>query len=166
MISLIGAMDRNRYIGLDGDMPWGNTMKADLRRFKELTQNHMVVMGRKTFESLPNFPYGLPNRTNIIISRDEALRHSYPETVLSLEQALKVAQQSSDEVFVIGGAQIYEQFLPYASKIYLTKIHHYFSGDTSFPPFPGGWQVTQMDTHPRDAENPYGYTFYTFEKRG
>jgi dihydrofolate reductase len=163
MISLIAAMDRNRNIGLNGDMPWGKEMKADLKRFKDLTDGKTIIMGRKTFESLPSYPYGLPNRKNIIISRDEALRHSHPDNVLSLEEAVEIAKSSDDEVFIIGGAEIYEQFLPYADKIYITKVLAHLEGDTKFPTITGTWKTHYGALFQAD-DDKYPSQYITFER--
>src|SRR4051794_22783583 len=113
-ITLISAIDMNRNIGLNGDMPWGKTMKADLKRFKELTDGGLMVMGRKTFESLPGL---LPNRHHIILTTDESyLKGQYSpnaHAVHDIGTVLRIANMEEDEVFVIGGAQIYEQFIEY-----------------------------------------------------
>jgi dihydrofolate reductase len=179
MISIIAAMDRNRNIGLNGDMPWGNSMKADLTRFKELTTGKAVIMGRKTFESLPCYPYPLPNRHNVILSRDPALAMDvrakkmleldpkYGSTIVlpSTDEFFQLAKLSTiEEFFVIGGAQIYEQFMPYADRVYLTKIHAYYEGDTHFPGMPGKWNVLSKEVFEKDENNRHGHSFTVFER--
>lgn len=177
MISLITAMDRNRNIGLDGDMPWGTAMKADLKRFRELTTGGHVVMGRKTYESIGR---PLPNRGNTILSQNAEfatdirikrmlkLDPEYCQTMVvpTIEEFFQLAKMSTiEEFFIIGGAQIYEQFMPYADKIYLTKIGGYFEGDTKFPDIePGKWKITQSSLHPRDEFNPHPYQYITYER--
>lgn len=141
MISLIAAMDRNRNIGLNGDMPWGSTMKSDLARFKELTMDKTIVMGRKTFESLPGI---LPFRAHVVLTRqDLAVRSPFVTMYKSVEDVLKLIEFEGEETFIIGGAQIYEMFLPYANKIYLTKILANLDGDTKFPTITGNWNISQ-----------------------
>jgi dihydrofolate reductase len=161
MISLITAMDRNRNIGLNGDMPWGKEMKADLRRFKELTNGKPVIMGMKTYNSLPIKP--LPNRKNIVLTRDPRVKMWGPYLARSVEEALAAAG-TEKEVFIIGGAQIYEQFLPYADKIYVTKVLAHLEGDTKFPAITGAWDIAQggLFYHPDDK---YGSQYITYTRR-
>lgn len=195
-VSLIAAMDCNRYIGLNGDMPWGKSMKADLRRFKQLTTGKAVVMGRKTYESIGR---PLPDRLNIVMTRNakydppelrvplkmpvgpfkkrwcqergtldthqDIEEVPYQTASLSATQAVTTASLFGyDEVFVIGGAQIYQEFLPYADRIYLTNIHGYFQGDTSFPSITGNW-VVEGRRYEKDEDNPYSYTFKTYTRQ-
>jgi dihydrofolate reductase len=163
MISLIAAMDRNRNIGLNGDMPWGKEMKADLKRFKDLTDGKTIIMGRKTFESLPCYPYGLPNRKNIIITRqDYTLKGDMIQTFDDIGDVLDYAA-GEEEVFVIGGAQIYEQFLPYADKIYITKVLAHLEGDTKFPEIQGNWKINQEPPEHIDGDI-YPSQYITFER--
>lgn len=164
-ISLICAMDRNRNIGLNGDMPWGRTMPADLDYFKEKTDGKTIIMGRKTFESLPRV---LPNRNHIIITSDESKREiSQAPTVYvnSFEEALHIADlhhMHGQEVFVIGGATVYEQFLPYATKIYITKIAANLEGDTKFPDIVGAWDIEQGAIFHHDKDKyPSQHVVYT-----
>jgi dihydrofolate reductase len=166
MISLIAAMDRNRNIGLNGDMPWGKEMKSDLRRFKELTEGHLIIMGRKTFESLPGV---LPKRHHIVVTSDKSYLkgtfHPTVHVVHDIETAVHIARMEEDEEsFVIGGAQIYEQFLPYADKIYLTKILANLEGDTKFPCITGSWDIAQGMLFHKEGE-PYGTQYITYTRR-
>jgi dihydrofolate reductase len=134
-------------------MPWGKEMKADLRRFKELTQGHPVVMGRKTFQSLPGL---LPGREHIVLSStgfqykgsflQDGSAVSYENEPLicccsSVEDVLD--ELGGMDAFVIGGAQMYEQFMPYADRIYITKIYELFEGDVKFPSIVGGWDIIE-----------------------
>jgi dihydrofolate reductase len=153
MISMIVAHDLARNIGYQGDMPWGHSMKADLSRFKEMTEGKAVIMGRTTFESIGK---PLPNRTNIILSKDAkfaseirgkkmlGLDPAYNNTtvVSSIEEFFHLTKLSNiGEYFVIGGAQIYKQFMPHADRLYITKIHELFEGDVKFPSIQGAWDM-------------------------
>ncbi len=126
MIKLICAMDANHGIGINGKMPWH--FPEDLKYFKELTLNHTVLMGRKTFESIGKT---LPQRKNIILTHQ--LDYSQPDCIIvhSLEEALNI----DSDLFVIGGQKLFEQTLPFADELYLTEIHETFDSDTFFPHF-------------------------------
>lgn len=158
-INLIAGMDRNRNIGFNGDMPWGKTMKSDLERFKELTSNKMIVMGRKTFESLPGI---LPFRAHIVLTnQDLSIRSPFVTTYKSVEDVLKLIAFEDEEVFIIGGAQVYEQFLPHADRIYITKICASLEGDTQFPSIVGRWNITKGEViHPEGDGYPSQYITY------
>ncbi len=166
-ISLIAAIDRGRVIGMDNAMPWH--MPADLKHFKRITLGKPVVMGRKTFDSIGR---PLPGRTNIIVTRDP---HYYAEgcvVVCSIEQALQAAgvagalpPATSEEVMVIGGANLFEQLLPRATRIYLTEIKADFAGDSYFPVLPPGhWLERERQDHPADTSNPHPYSFVVLER--
>lgn len=135
MISLVVAMSENRVIGVENRLPWH--IPEDLKRFKKITSGHPIVMGRKTFESIGR---PLPNRTNIVITRQKDYRVEGVVTVFSLEEALEWAGRSpgSDEIFVIGGGEIFSQILPRAGRIYLTEVEWPFEGDAFFPEFDEG----------------------------
>ena len=124
MISLIVAIAKNGVIGCEGKMPWH--IPEDLRYFKRLTTGHTVIMGRKTFESLGR---PLPNRTNVVVTRQKDYRPEGVEVVHSLEEAVA----KHPDAFVIGGAEIYRQALPLADELYITKVHASYKGDTKFP---------------------------------
>jgi dihydrofolate reductase len=132
-LSLIVAMSENRVIGVNNHLPWN--IPEDLKRFKAITLNHPILMGRKTFESIGKI---LPKRTNIVITRDRTYRVEGGAVCHSLDEALDWAKRSpgSDEIFVIGGSEIFKQALPLAATIYLTEVHWPFEGDTFFPDFP------------------------------
>jgi len=157
-LSLILAMAENRAIGLDGGMPWH--ISADLKYFKKLTMGAPVIMGRKTYQSIGK---GLPGRTNIVITRDQAFETADVEVVHDFESALRKARaialiEGGDEVFVIGGAEIYALALPHAERIYLTQIHAEFPGDAFFPEIDeGGWSEVSRQHH--DPEKPDGPAF-------
>ena len=159
-VSLIVAMSDDRVIGRDGGLPWH--LPADLRRFKQLTMGHYLLMGRKTYESIGR---PLPGRTTVVISRQDDLE--LPEGVLrarSFAEALELAA-GEDEVFVIGGGQIYEQALPHATRLLITRVHARIDGDTHFPRFnPDQWRVVQDERHEPDEKNAYEYSFLTLER--
>lgn len=163
MISLIAAMGNNRVIGLNNDMPWH--LPKDLAHFKKITTGHTIVMGRKTYESIGR---PLPNRKNIILTRQASLR--FPEevmTVSSLETVLKWNEENpEEEIFIIGGGNLYKQALPYADRLYLTEINEDFDGDTFFPAFDKlEWDVVDETIGERDINNPYDFKFITYERR-
>ena len=160
-ISIIVAIGKNNEIGKNNDLLC--RLPADLKRFKELTTGHAIIMGRKTFQSLPKG--ALPNRTNVVLSRATNFR---PENCLafsSLDAAL-VHLSNEEEVFVIGGAEIYKQAYPIADKLYLTKIHAVFpDADTFFPQINySEWRQLSQETIPADEKNAYSFTFYEYER--
>ncbi len=158
-LSIIAAMSANRVIGRNNDLPW--RLPADWKRFKSLTMEHHLIMGRKTFESIGQ---PLPGRTTVVITHQTDYA---PEGVLvahSVEQALQMAA-GDDEVFVAGGAQIYQQVLPRADRLYLTSIHEDFEGDTHFPEFEeSDWKLISEEGYGPDEKNPYAYTFLIYER--
>lgn len=158
-VSLVVAVSQNGVIGSNEKLPWH--LPADLKRFKQLTLGHPVLMGRKTFESIGN---PLPGRTNIIITRQKGLNCCGAITAPSLEEALRMCEKEK-EVFVIGGAQIFKQALPVADQIYLTLIHQDFKGDTFFHWDPLSWKETFREDHVADASQPYAYSFLTYERK-
>lgn len=161
VLSLIVAMAQNRAIGLNNTMPWH--LPADLKRFKKLTSSHTVIMGRKTFESLPNGP--LPNRRNIIISETLNPVPSGCEKAESLNDALRLAEHD-EEIFIIGGGSIYEQFLPKADKLYLTIIEADFEADTYFPVINfKDWELTEKEVMDNDLQANFVYRFETYERK-
>jgi dihydrofolate reductase len=139
-VSLIVAMDRQRVIGHQGRLPWH--LPEDLKRFKSLTMGHAMIMGRKTHESIGRL---LPGRRSIIVTRQRDYTVPGALVVHSIEEALK-ACAGEDEVFVIGGAEIYAQALACADRIHLTELHDSVPGDTWFPPLPEGWREVRRET--------------------
>ena len=129
MISLIAAMGKNRVMGHGGKIPWH--LSADLKHFKEITTGHPVIMGRKTYESIGR---ALPGRTNIVLSRNPEFAPADVVLVPSLQEAFKLTE-GAGEVFVIGGAQIFQQALPLTDKLYLTIVRGDFECDTFFPDY-------------------------------
>lgn len=159
-LSLIAAMARNRVIGLHNRLPW--RLPADMRRFRELTTGHAIVMGRKTFDSLPR---PLPNRTNIVVTRDRDYRPDGATVVHSIEDAIACAD-ADREIFVIGGEQIYRQTLPLADRLYLTLVDSDFDGDAWFPAYDANeWREIASEQYLPDEKNPQGMKFVTLERR-
>ncbi|MEM6051370.1 type 3 dihydrofolate reductase [Erwinia sp. P7711] len=159
MISLIAAMAADRVIGMDNAMPWH--LPADLAWFKRHTLNKPVIMGRRTWESIGR---PLPDRLNIVISSQPSSAEGVT-WVASVEEALQAAGEA-EEVMVIGGGRIYEQFLAQADKLYLTHIDAEVVGDTTFPDFePEEWQSTFSEFHDADEKNSHSYCFEILERR-
>ena len=157
-ISAIVAMSENRVIGKDNKLPWH--LPADLQHFKNITMGKSILLGRKTYESIGR---SLPGRRNIIITHDQRFQATDCIIVHSIEAALAAA--SSDEVFVIGGALLFQQMLPYVKRLYITLIHHTFAGDTFFPEWnPDEWQEVERIDHQPDTKNNYAYSFMVFDK--
>ena len=155
-------MGKNRVIGNKGKLPW--RMPADLEYYRSKIKGKTAVMGRKTFESMGNKP--LPNRANIIITRDQNYKVDGAIVVHSAEEAVKEAEKyKTDEVMVIGGSEIYKEFLPRANRIYLTIIDGVFEGDAFFPEYDiTEWKEISYEEHERDAKNPYDYRFVVLER--
>jgi len=155
MIALVVAMDRNRVIGKDNKLIWH--LPADLKFFKNLTTGHPIIMGRKTYEAIGK---SLPNRTNIIITRQQDYKAEGCLAAHSLNEALMMAQQIDSEIFVIGGAEIYKQAMFLADTIYLTEVHHAFEGDTFFPEIDSLlWTETSRENFKADEKHAYDYSF-------
>lgn len=158
MISLIAAIDRNNVIGKDNKMPW--TLPLDLAYFKKLTTGHIVVMGRKTFESMGK---ALPNRTNWIVTRDKSYLAEGCQKFYSIDEVLKAS--NTDEIFIIGGEKLYSEFFPAADKLYITLIDESFIGDTYFPEIRGeDWNLVSKIKGEKNEKNPYDYYFMIYEK--
>lgn len=162
IISLLVAMDEARAIGKAGKLPW--RLSADMRRFRELTMGHHIVVGRKTFESIGK---PLPGRDMIIVTRDESLKLDGCLTARSVEAAIALAEDRAEtEVFVCGGAEIYAQALGEAHRIYLTQVHANVDADTFFPQFDArGWRETEKSFQQADEKNQYALTFKVLERK-
>ena len=159
MVSLIVAVSQNGVIGKDNKLPWH--IPEDLKRFKALTMGHPILMGRKTFESIGK---PLPGRTNIVITRQQDFKSCGATVVHSLDEALATCQ-NAEEIFVIGGGEIYKQALPFANRIYLTRINQDFLGDTFlFQVDSSLWKETSREDHSADAKNLYPYSFITYTR--
>lgn len=159
-IIMIVAVSENNVIGKDNDLIW--KLKSDLKRFKSLTSGHVIIMGRKTFES---FPKPLPNRKHIVISRQP--NYPVPEDVVlahTIEQALFKAKDFR-KIFIIGGGEIYKQALPFCNVLELTRVHTQCEGDTYFPEIETeAWKLLKTERYPADEENEFEYSFLTYLK--
>lgn len=156
-LSLIVAMDENRLIGNDNQLPW--YMPADLRFFKATTMGKPVLMGRKTHQSIGK---PLPGRRNIVVTRDPDFSTEGCEIAHSIDAALDLCS-GDEEVMLIGGASLYEQTLGRATRLYITQIHHRFDGDTWFPEFDSSdWRVEYRTDYDADHSNPHDYSFIKF----
>lgn len=153
-ISLIVAMASNRVIGLNGQMPWH--LSADLKRFKHITMGAPILMGRKTFDAIGR---PLPGRDNLIISRNADYQQSGCKVFSEIEPAIEYAS-NSPELFVIGGATLYEALLPTADYLYLTLIQRDFAGDTWFPELDyAAWQELEREDVSDDPQVDFAYSF-------
>ncbi len=159
MISIIAAMAENRVIGVNNSLPW--RLPADLRRFRQLTTGHHVIMGRRNYESIGK---PLPERTNIVVTRNPTYRAPGCRVKHSLEEALQDIQ-NDPEIFIIGGTEIYCRALGTADRIYLTLVHAEINGDTYFPEFDmRDWKETSRTRHEADERNPYAYSFVIYDR--
>jgi dihydrofolate reductase len=160
--SIIVAMSENRAIGLDGDLPWH--ISPDLKRFKQLTMGHHLIMGRRTFESV-RVP--LPGRKIIVLTRRPAYEVAGGRAVNALEKALDLAEAAGeDEVFIGGGAEVYARALPLADRIYLTLVHAQIAGDTFFPEIDwNAWLETWREHHPAGEGWRHPFTFIDLARR-
>jgi dihydrofolate reductase len=164
ILSIITAVSENHVIGKNNDLVW--YLPADLKYFKNKTLGHSLIMGRKTFES---FGKPLPKRTSIVITRqtDYQIPSDNCFVVHSLQQAIERVS-SEDEAFIAGGSEIYRQALPLAQKLYLTRIHANFDGDTFFPlqkPEQHGWKLIAKQYHKPDEKNKYPFSFLEYVKK-
>ena len=161
MINLIAAIDLYRGIGKDGKLPWH--LKEDMNRFKRLTLGNSVIMGRKTWESLPPVYRPLPSRQNIVLSR-QPLVLSGAEVADSVDTALSVAAKK--EIFVIGGGEIYQLFLHLADRIYLTEVDTKVQADAFFPDFDGSDWRRELESRRYDESSQLHFCFATYERIG
>ncbi len=162
IISSIVAMNAERIIGLNNQIPW--YLPADLKFFKKTTQGHHLLMGRKCFESIGN---PLPGRTNIIVTRDPYFIVSNCLIAHSIEEGILLAKKNGEqELFIIGGGEIYNQSIPYWNKLYLTMVDYSGPGDTYFPEIQfSEWNLMSEERHERDEKNAYSYSFYIYNKK-
>ena len=158
-ISLIVALSENDVIGRDGDMPW--RLSSDLKRFKRLTMGHHIIMGRKTYESIGR---PLPGRTSVVVSRTAHYDDPAILVARGLEEAFSLVEEDAAPM-IIGGAEIYRQSLSWASKMYVTRVHACFDGDTFFPKVNWQkWELTESQRHDADEKNQYDYSFQTYQR--
>jgi len=154
-------MAKGRVIGKDNQMPWH--LPADLQHFKKITMGKPIIMGRKTYQSIGK---ALPGRKNYVISRDDSFQLGAAEVISSLDTALQLAGNDTEEIMIIGGGRIYETMLPRADRLYLTFINLDVEGDTFFPDYESQatWQQVSFESHLADEKNPYNYSFVTLER--
>jgi len=163
-ISMIAAMSANRVIGINNDLPWN--LPDDMRYFMNTTKNHVVIMGRKNYESLPLKFRPLPNRTNLVVSRKEDFEAPGCEVFQNIEAAIDFARgQNEKELFIIGGGQIYNLGLAFADNIYLTEIHAEIAGgEVFFPELGEEWKEYSRTSHEKDQKHEYAFDFVKYEK--
>lgn len=159
LISLIVAVANNGVIGVDNGLPW--RLPADLQHFKSVTMGKPIIMGRRTWESLPGL---LPGRRHIVITRNQDYRAEGCELVHSLDQALKTAGEAP-EIMIVGGGGLYRQTLPRADRLYLTRVDVDLAGDTFFPEIDWReWQEVSRESHPADERNQFACTFIVLNR--
>lgn len=160
MITLIAAAAENNALGKNNDLIWH--LPDDFKRFKAITSGHYIIMGRKTFES---FPKPLPNRTHVIITRQKNYNPENCIVVNSLEKAIEICPKNED-VFVIGGGEIYQQSIAIADKIELTRVHSTFEADTFFPEIDTAiWELVTEEFHSKDEKHLFDFSFQTYLKK-
>lgn len=164
LVSLIAAASENNVIGKGNTLPWD--LPSELRYFRDTTRGKPVIMGRKTYDSIGR---PMPGRHNIVVTRDSAWKAEGCDTVTSVEEAIALAKQDGiEEIFVIGGEQIYRLALPLADRIYLTRVHTVIEdGEAFFPEFDlAKWEEIKKEEHPADNENSIAYTIYEYHRTG
>jgi len=162
MVKIIVATSKNRVIGNDNKLIW--KLSSDLKRFKELTTDNPIVMGRKTFESLGNKV--LPGRMNIIITRQANKEYEGAKVVTSLEQAIELAKQNDyKELMVIGGGEIYQMAIPLADTIYLTRVHTSIDCDTYFPALGAEWMLESSEPQLADEKHAFDFDFEIWQRK-
>jgi len=160
MIILIAAVAENNSLGKNNDLLWH--LPNDFKRFKEITSGHYIIMGRKTFES---FPKPLPNRTHVIISRQKEYKKEGCIVVENLEKAIAICPKD-ENIFVIGGGEIYKQSIDLADQLDITRVHHSFEADVFFPEIDLTiWELTSEIFNPKDEKHLFDYTFQTFVRK-
>lgn len=159
-VTLICAIGENNSLGKENRLLWH--LPDDFIRFKSLTMGHSIIMGRKTFESLPN---PLPKRKNIVITRQKNYAPAGCVVVSSLEEALQEAQKDDENPYVIGGGEIYRLAMPLATILEITRVHSVFQADTFFPEIdPLQWKLIKTEYHPKDEKHAFDFTFETYQK--
>ena len=160
MISIIVAIAENNAIGKNNDLLWH--ISDDLKRFKKLATGHKIIMGKNTYLSLPKRP--LPNRTSIVITDVATEKFEGTETVYCIDEAVKFCPPD-EECFIIGGGMIYNQFMPIADRLYLTKVHQVYDADVFFPEINyAEWTEVSREDHPKSESNPLGYSYLLLER--
>lgn len=161
MISFIVAMDDNRVIGKNNQLPW--RLPEDLKFFKKVTMGHPVAMGRKTHESIGRL---LPGRKNIVITRNVDFLSDGCLIIHSIQEFVQYCKENKEEVFVIGGAEIFKETFEYANRLYITHIHEEFDGDTFFPEFDySNWEHRSCEKGIKNDNNPFDYEFCIYDRK-
>ena len=160
MLSLIVARAENDVIGSKNDLPW--YIPADLKRFKELTTGHTVVMGRKTFESIiARLGHPLPDRHNVVVTRQK----SFTSKGVTVVHEVAAINDLEGEIFIIGGAEMYQQTLDFADGLYVTEVHADIPGDTYFPAIdPSRWHEVSREPHLKNEKNQFDFDFVVYKK--
>jgi len=160
MITIVVAKAENNIIGSDNQLIWH--LPNDLKHFKKLTSGHPVIMGRKTYESIGK---PLPNRANIVITRNKGRNSEGIVIANSLEEAIEKGKEIDSEIFIIGGGKIYEQAMDFADALEVTEVHHSFEGDTKFPEIDLKiWKETAREDFEKDEKHRFDYSFVRFER--
>lgn len=160
MIIIIAAVAENNALGKNNELLWH--LPKDFKRFKEITSGHYILMGRKTFES---FPKPLPNRTHVVISRQKNFHQEGCIVVENLEKAIAICPKEED-LFIIGGGEIYSQSIHFADQLDITRVHHSFDADVYFPEIDLKiWELTAETLNSKDEKHLFDYTFQTFVRR-
>ncbi|BCB04439.1 dihydrofolate reductase [Bacillus sp. KH172YL63] len=160
MLSFIVAMDKNQVIGINNELPW--RLPADLAFFKKTTMGQPIIMGRKTFESIGKV---LPGRENIIVTRDTDYSKDGCTVIHSIEDIKRINANTDEELFVIGGAEIFNATFDSADRLYITLIDEEFEGDTYFPELdPNEWKVISKEKGMKNEQNPYDYYFIVYDR--
>lgn len=163
-ISLIAALSKNRVIGKNNDLPWH--LPDDMKYFMQTTKGHHVIMGRRNYESIPEKFRPLPNRTNIVVTRQKDFVASHCLVVNSIEEGLSIAKKAGElEVFIIGGAEIYKVGMALTQRMYLTEIQAEIQGDTYFPEIaPSHWKEISRVHHSADDRHQFEFDFVVYDK--
>jgi dihydrofolate reductase len=164
IISIIAALSANRVIGKDNRLPWN--LPDDTKFFMLTTKGHCVVLGRKNYDSIPEKFRPLPNRTNIVVTRQKSL--NIPSAIVhSVEEGIELGRRlKEEELFIIGGAEIYLQSMAYAQRLYLTEIHAEINGDTFFPEWRASeWLEVSRRPHPADDRHAFAFDFVVYDRK-
>ena len=162
-IAIIVAASENNVIGRDGKLPWH--LPDDLKFFREMTEGHPLIMGRKTFESLPKL---LPNRRHIVVTHDRTYNAEGAEEASSLDEAIMFAHKDNptERIFIIGGGEIFRQAMDRADVLHVTRVHAWIAGDVTFPDIsPMVFEVTEKREHPADEKHKFAFTFLTYLRK-
>jgi dihydrofolate reductase len=161
MISIIVAIAENLAIGKNNDLLWH--IPGDMKYFKRVTSGHPVIMGKRTYDSLPRRP--LPNRRNIVITDQPGETIDGCEMAYSIEGAVALCSPA-EENFIIGGASVYRQFIPFTDRLYLTRVHKAFDGDVFFPELDfSQWQLQSREDHEADGQNDFAYSYEVYNRK-